>query len=96
MSDKKLALAFQFENAPQEVKDVAAEHRENYLAMITAEQQVILWNRDKIITRRKFEQTARRFERALSQWDPAGLKAQELKKAERVEGESSGFTFNMV
>jgi hypothetical protein len=54
--------------------------------MITAEQQVILWNRDKIITRRKFEQTARRFERALSQWDPAGLKAQELKKAERVEG----------
>jgi hypothetical protein len=32
MSDKKLALAFQFENAPQEVKDVAAEHRENYLA----------------------------------------------------------------
>jgi hypothetical protein len=27
MSDKKLALAFQFENAPQEVKDVAAEHR---------------------------------------------------------------------
>jgi hypothetical protein len=85
MSDKKLALAFEFENAPTEVKEAAAEHKENYIAMITAEQQVILWNRDKIITRRLFERSARRFERALEAWDPAGLKAEEKKLAEKRE-----------
>lgn len=82
MSDKKLALAFEFDNAPTEVKEAAAEHRDNYIEMITADQQVVLWNRDKIIARRKFEQSARKFERALEEWDPAGLKAEERKLAE--------------
>lgn len=86
-TDKKLALAFEFDNAPQELKEIADIHKENYLAMITAEKQVDLWNREKERSRREFDKSLRRFDRALEVWDPAGLQAGELKEAPTRDGE---------
>lgn len=66
--DKRLALAFDFGDAPQEVKDAAAAHRESFMRLEKAEAQVGLWNADLEKARQEYSKTNRQFEKTLDQW----------------------------
>lgn len=75
--NKKLALALDFENAPQPLKDAAKAHQDAYLDLEVSTKQVDLWNHEKERNRKKFEQTLKQFNNQLDKWDPAGTKDME-------------------
>ncbi len=85
--DKKLALAFDFVNAPAEVKEAAEVHRENWLRLEKAEAQVKRWIEERNEALSAHKASSRRFDSALKAWDPAETKDPKLEeKAKKEKG----------
>jgi hypothetical protein len=66
--DKDLALAFEFENAPDEVKAAAIKHRENYFRFEKSNLQSDIWNKEKEIARKLYLDSQRAFNTAVKNW----------------------------
>lgn len=71
-SEKLLALALSFDDAPQSVKDAAQDLQDAYLASEKADTQFQLWNQERQRSMRLIKQASRSFEVELKKWDPAG------------------------
>lgn len=67
--EKKLALAFEFKNAPNEFKEIAEAHRKNYLRLEKAKVQSAKWISEKDEAQRAFNETSRRFDAGLDAWE---------------------------
>ena len=78
MKDERLALVFNFEDAPQELKDTAEKHKENWLRYQKATSQADLWRLERSNSREAYEKTAERFDNLLRKWDPADTKSKDL------------------
>lgn len=74
--DKKLALAFDFKNAPAAVQDAGKKHRDNWLKLEKATDQEKKWRQAKIEAQRAYEQSERDFTQAIDAWDPVAKKNQ--------------------
>lgn len=75
MEDSKLGLAFTFEDAPQEIKDAAAIHKENFLAYAKAKKQLKMWARQLDKAKKDYMKSGSDFDRVLKAWDPFQIKA---------------------
>lgn len=82
MDKQNLALAFEFQNAPSEVKDAATEHRENFFRYEKACSQLDLWRKEKDKAKEAFLKSQNAFQKALKTWDPIGLKNNALEEKE--------------
>lgn len=78
MRDERLALIFSFDDAPQELKDAAVEHKDNWLKYNKANHQADLWRLEKSKSKDLYDRSAEKFDRLLKKWDPAGLKSKDL------------------
>jgi hypothetical protein len=78
--DKELALAFDFENAPEEVKVAAQAHRESWLRFKVACSQCTKWASERTTAEISYDETAKAFRKALNEWDPAGTNTSEAEE----------------
>lgn len=72
--DKKLALAFDFKDAPKEVQDAAKQHRENWLRLEKARDQFGKWQSEVQRAEAAYVETQKLFDSAVDNWDPANKK----------------------
>lgn len=90
--DKDLALAFEFENAPAEVKARAKEHKDSWLRLEKAKAQSQVWAEEFAQARRDYFKTSKAFKEAVNAWDPAETKdpkpKEKAKKEDPVEAAS--------
>lgn len=68
--DKNLALAFEFSNAPKDLKEAGIAHRENYFRLKKAEAQFSLWNKEVEAAKVEFNASLSKFNSALDAWKP--------------------------
>lgn len=83
MTEKEIALALAFKEAPETVQKAAETLGKAYLRIKKADQQFALWDAERAEARRDSSRTMREFEKAISEWDPAQLKdgkIEEMKK----------------
>lgn len=78
--DKKLALAFEFKNAPEELKKAAEVHRENWITLEKAEAQVQKWTAARELAIRAYSESDKAFQRAIEAWDVGGKKKPDLEE----------------
>jgi hypothetical protein len=78
-----LALAYEFSEAPDEVKVSAAELRDIYLKAEQSSHQAKLWADEARELNAALARASNRFDKAIRAWDPAGTKDKTLK----VKGE---------
>lgn len=69
--DKNLALAFDFKDAPAEVQDAGKAHRENWLRLEKASDQLNKWKLERAEAQAAYDDSANKFQSAIDQWDPA-------------------------
>lgn len=84
--DKELALAFEFENAPESLKKAAETHRNNWLRLEKAKSQVAKWNAESIEANKAFAESHKIFKSELNAWDPADTRKPDLEDANSVRG----------
>lgn len=68
--DKKLALAFEFKNAPAEVKAAAEAHQANWKRLEKASDQMQKWKVERAAAQAAYDESSIAFERAIDAWDP--------------------------
>jgi hypothetical protein len=68
IKDKKLALAFQFSSAPDDVKSVAKEHADNLIRLDKAQSQCELWRVEEEAARAAYANSNKIFEKTLDAW----------------------------
>lgn len=66
--DKEIALAFNFEDAPENVKNSGAAHRENFLRLEKAKNQLELWTKELQDARTDHAKTLKTFQEAINRW----------------------------
>lgn len=69
--DKDLALAFEFDKAPEVVKKSAEAYRNAWLASTKADAQVKLWTEKASEEKKLFIEAQKKFRQAVEAWDPA-------------------------
>lgn len=69
-TETALALAFEFDKLPKELKDVAVKHRDNYLALKKAQDQSVIWEEKKISLQKSFNESLKAFNEQLDKWKP--------------------------
>lgn len=83
--EKEIALAFSFDDAPDDVKEAGLKHRENFLRLENAKHQVALWTAELEAARSDSGRTLKVFQEKINSWLRSG-KREEIKpevKAER-------------
>lgn len=74
MIDKKLALAFDFKDAPAAVKDAGQAHRDNWKRLEKANDQFSKWKSERAAAQAAYEASQAVFDKAVEAWDPIGKK----------------------
>lgn len=79
--DKLLALAIDYDNAPQDVKDAVQAYYDSYLLNEKAKKQIELWTVEQRDSEKDLNKADRQLKRALRGWDVAGLEGLALEEA---------------
>jgi hypothetical protein len=66
--DKEIALAFNFEEAPEDVKATGALHRDNFLRLEKAKSQLAMWTAELESARSDHAKTLKVFQEAINKW----------------------------
>lgn len=74
MTEKEIALAMSFDDAPAEVKEPATALKDAYLRVEKAEAQFQLWNEERDSAKKELQKQLKVFNRAIEKWDPAQIK----------------------
>lgn len=76
--EKELALAFEFKNAPDELKEAAQLHKDNWLRVEKAKAQIEKWKSELFRAEIEFGKSGKAFRKGINEWDPAGKKSSDL------------------
>jgi hypothetical protein len=71
-TDKQLALIFEFQTAPQGLKDAATLHKNNIKKLEKAQQKVITAGAELETAKTNYESSDKAFRLALNAWTPQG------------------------
>lgn len=66
--DKEIALAFNFDDAPDEVKNAGLAHRENFIRLEKAKNQLALWTAELEAARADSGRTLKVFQEQINKW----------------------------
>lgn len=68
--NNELALAFNFKDAPAELRKIAEVHNENFKRLQKSKDQLALWQAEMITAESEYIQSGKIFRAGLDNWEP--------------------------
>jgi hypothetical protein len=82
--DRELALALSFDKAPEELKELAHKHQQNFLDLETCQHQAALWLKQKEQAEKSYDLSGKEFRKAINVWLEKNVKTQDPQVIEKA------------